>query len=155
MDRLRTTVLCTAILAMAAFGCSSSKSATTTPTSSGTSTSVTYPAGKEKVCKARDNLKSSLAALTNPSLLTQGKSGIKSAVDKVQSDLTALANAGKGDYKPQIDALRTSLNQLQTAVGNLGNGNAAQNLQAVTTQISNVATTAKDLLSKLQADCRS
>jgi hypothetical protein len=155
MGRLHSTVLCTAILATAAFGCSSSKSSTTTPTTRGLSASTTYPAGKEQVCQARDQLKSSLAALTDPSLLTKGKSGIKSAVDKVQSDLTALANAAKQDYKPQIETLRTSLNQLQTAVGNLGNGNAAQNLQAVTTQIGNVGTAANDLLSKLQADCGS
>ena len=151
MGRLRCAVLCTAVLAAAASACSSSHPTTATPTT----TVTTYPAGKEQVCQARDKLKSSLAALTNPSLLTGGKSGIKSAVDMVQSDLTAVAHAAKHDYKPKLDALQTALKQLQTAVDNLGNGNAAQNLQAVATQIGNVGSAASALLAKLQTDCGS
>jgi hypothetical protein len=155
MGRQRSTLLGTAILVALAFGCGSSKSPATTPTSSAPSASTTYPAGKEQVCQARDRLKSSMAALTDPSLLTGGAGAIKSAVTKVQSDLTALANAAKSDYKPQIDALQTALNQLQTAVGKLGTGNPAQNVPAVAIQLVNVKTAANDLFSKLQADCGS
>jgi hypothetical protein len=155
MGRLRSTVAGMAVLTIAAFGCGSSKSSTAPTSSNGASTSTSYPAGKQQVCQARDNLKSSMAALTDPSTLTGGKSGITSAVDKVQSDLTALADAAKQGYKPQVDALRASLQQLQTAVGNLGSGNPGQNLQAVATQISNVGTAANELFGKLQTDCGS
>ena len=156
MRRLPTTVLLAAVLAVVALGCSSSSSSTATSgASGGGSTATTYPAGKEQACQARDKLKTSLAALTNPSLLTGGASGIKSAIDTVQTDLNNLARASKQDYKPQVDALQSALKQLQTAVGNLGNGNGVQNLQAVGTQIGNVGSAAGDLLSQLQAACGS
>ena len=52
---------------------------------------MSYPAGKEQICAARDDLKTSLAALTNPSLLLGGTAGIAAAVKQVQTDLDAVA----------------------------------------------------------------
>jgi hypothetical protein len=143
---------------MAAAGCSSSVSTTSTTvtsSASGTSGSTSYPAGKEQVCQARDQLKTSLAALTNPIILAGGTSGIKAAVNKVQSDLTALADASKQDYKPQVDAMQASVTQLQTAVGTVGSNNASQNLQAVGSAIATVGTSANDLFTKLKSTCGS
>lgn len=156
-----------AALAIALAGCSSS----TTPTSTSTSTSTTpsasstspassgtpssYPAGKEQLCQARDQLKTSVASLTNPSLLQQGTVVIKAAVDQVQTDLNAVVAAGTQDYQPQVTALQSALQQLQSATGNLGNGNVSQNLQAVGTAIAATGTAAADLFGQLQATCGS
>jgi hypothetical protein len=107
------------------------------------------------VCQARDQLKTSVEALTDPSVLTSGTSAIKAAVDRVQSNLDALRTAAKQDYKPEVDAFQTSLQQLESAVGNLGNGNLSQNLQAVGSAIAKVGTTSGDLFSKLKAACES
>ena len=156
-----------AALAIALAGCSSS----TTPTPTSTSTSTTpsasstspassgtpssYPTGKEQLCQARDQLKTSLASLTNPSLLQQGTVVIKAAVDQVQTDLNAVVAAGTQDYQPQVTALQSALQQLQSATGNLGNGNVSQNLQAVGTAIAATGTAAADLFGQLQATCGS
>ena len=151
-----------AALAIALAGCSSSTSTSTgtTPSASSTSpassgTPSSYPAGKEQLCQARDQLKTSLASLTNPSLLQQGTVVIKAAVDQVQTDLNAVVAAGTQDYQPQVTALQSALQQLQSATGNLGNGNVSQNLQAVGTAIAATGTAAADLFGQLQATCGS
>jgi len=160
-----------AALAIALAGCSSSTTPTLTSTSTSTSTSTTpsasstspassgtpssYPAGKEQLCQARDQLKTSVASLTNPSLLQQGTVVIKAAVDQVQTDLNAVVAAGTQDYQPQVTALQSALQQLQSATGNLGNGNVSQNLQAVGTAIAATGTAAADLFGQLQATCGS
>ena len=166
-----------AALAVAVAGCGSGTTPSTTtststagsPSSASTSTagsagsasasmagsagSTSYPAGKEQVCQARDQLKTSTTALTNPSLLTGGSTAIKAAVDQVQTDLTAVAAAGKQDYQPQVTAMQSSLQQLQTAVGNLGNGSASENLKTIGTAIAATGTAAGDLFTQLKTAC--
>jgi hypothetical protein len=133
---------------------SSSSSSSSSSTSPGNgSPSSTYPAGKQQVCQARDQLKASVKALATPALLVQGTDAIKAAVDKVRSDLQAVKAAAKTDYTPEVDALQTSLQDLQTSLGNLGNGSGTRNLQAVATDIGNVGTSAQALFSKLDASC--
>jgi hypothetical protein len=132
-----------ALLAVTGTACSSSTTPSTT-TSAATSaaaspTAASDPAGKEQICAARDQLKTSVAALVNPALLTGGTAGIKAAVDKVQSDLDAVK--------------KSALQQLQTAVGKLGNGNATDNLQAVGTAIASTGTAAEALITKLNTAC--
>ena len=160
MSRLRALVVCCiAVLAVAVVGCSSSTKASKTsatsaaPPTAGPTTS--YPAGKEQICQARDQLKTSVAALTTPALLVRGPSAIKAAVDKVQTDLSAVKSSASQDYQPQVDAMQTALQQLQTAVGNLGNGNVSDNLTAVGSAIAKVGTTSSDLFTKLRTACGS
>jgi hypothetical protein len=117
------------------------------------SAAASGPAGKEQICTARDELKTSIAALINPALLTGGTAGIKTAVDQVQSAVDDVKKAGKQDYATEVDALQTSLGQLQTAVGKLGNGNATDNLQAVGTAIASTGTAAENLITKLNTAC--
>lgn len=117
--------------------------------------SASYPAGKEQVCQARDQLTTSIGALTNTSLLTGGTNGIKAAVEQVQNDLTAFTTAAGQDYQPQVNALKSSLQQLQTTTGNLQDDNLAGNLQTLGTGIAAVATAATDLFTQLKAACGS
>ena len=133
----------------------SSGSASASASMAGSAGSTSYPAGKEQVCQARDQLKTSTTALTNPSLLTGGSTAIKAAVDQVQTDLTAVAAAGKQDYQPQVTAMQSSLQQLQTAVGNLGNGSASENLKTIGTAIAATGTAAGDLFTQLKTACGS
>ena len=151
-------------LAVVLAGCSSgtspstSSSATSSSSSSASSAvsgSTGYPAGKEQVCQARDQLKTSISALTNPTLLVGGADAIKAAVTQVQTDLGGIVAAGKQDYEPQVTAVQSSLDQLQTAVGNLGNGNVTQNIQAVGAAIAATETAAADLFSQLKTTCGS
>ena len=159
------------VVVLAAAGCSSgttpdtpttslpstSASALVSSDSSGTdsSTPASYPPGKEQVCEARDRLKTSIAALTSTSVLRGGTTGLKAAVDQVQTDVTALAAAGAQDYQPQIAALKSALQQLQTAVSGLGNGGGSGGVTAVATAIAATGTAAGDLFTQLKTACGS
>jgi len=148
-----------AILALTT-GCSASTTPTTTastPTSAAStvSSSADDSAGKEQICAARDGLKTSVAALTNASLLTGGTNGIKAAVAQVQTDLAAVKTAGAQTYATEVDAMQSAVDQLQTAAGELGNGNAAENLQSVGTAIAATGVAAEKLFTKLKTACGS
>ena len=151
-------VVCVALVTLTVAGCGSkakTSTASASSTTTGSSTAATYPAGKQDVCQARDQLKTSVTALTKPVLLTGGSSAIKAAVDQVQTDVTALKAAAKTDYQPQIDALQASVKELETAAGDLGNGNVSQNLQTVGTDIAAVGTASADLFNLLKTSCGS
>ncbi len=143
-------------------GCGSSSHSSTSPTTSTGSTSSTSsgsssssPAGTAQLCQARDQLKTSVTALTNPSLLTGGAAGIEAAVSQVQNDLNALKTAANGNYQSQVDAVQASLQQLQTAAGNLSSSQSSQNLQAVGSAIAKVGTTSAALFTALKTPCGS
>jgi hypothetical protein len=173
--RRRTLVRCVFVIAVVAVlavaGCGSSTTpSTTTPSTStsasvvvssassakaGPSTSASYPAGKEQVCQARDLLQTSIAALTSSSLLTGGTTAIKAAVGQVQTDLNAVAAAGKQDYQPQVTALQSSLQQLETAVGAVGDSGASGSITAVAAAIAATGTAAGDLFTQLKTACGS
>ena len=152
-------------LAVVLAGCSSSNTSPSTSSSSAASSSsasssassgsTSYPAGKEEICGARDQLKTSIDALTKPALLLGGTDAIKAAVTQVQTDVSAVVAAGKQDYAPQVNALQTSVESLQTAVGNLGSGSVATNMQAVGTAIATTGMAASDLFTQLKAACGS
>jgi hypothetical protein len=119
------------------------------------STSTTYPAGKKQVCQARAQLKTSVEALVKPSTLTSGRTAIKADVSQVQTNLNNFKKAAKKDYKPQVDAVEASVQQVKTAVGKMGNGQVSKNLEAVGSAITQVGTTSAALFAETKASCES
>ena len=117
--------------------------------------SSTYPADKQQLCTARDDLRTSVTALTDPTMLSQGAPAIGAALDKVQTNLDALTTAAQPELKPQLDAMQSAVQQLRTSVGNAGNGNVAQNLQNLVGDVTNVGTAATNLYKALDTACGS
>ena len=148
--RLKSMIACVGIVAVAPATLVACSSSSTSSSSSSTSSSG---ASKEAVCTARDNLKQSMTDLADPSLLTGGKNGIESAVNKVQKNLDALESAAKTDYKPQVDKVKSSFEQVKTAVGDLGNGKLSDNLQQIGDAISELGTSISSLYDVLAAKC--
>ena len=134
---------------------SSSSSSAASASAAATSGSTTYPAGKEQICQARDQLKTSITSLTDQGLLTAGTTAIKASVQQVQTDFDAVKSAAKEDYHSQVTDMQDALQQLQTAAGNLGNGDAAANLVAVGKAVTATAAAAEDLFTQLKTACGS
>ncbi len=150
--RLKSMIACVVIAAVAPvalIACGSDSKSSASSSSSGSSSGT----NKDAVCTARDNLQQSVTDLADPSLLTGGKSGIDSAVNKVQDNFDALESAAKSDYKPQVDAVNSSFDQLKTAVGNVGNGKLSDNLQQISDAISDVGKATSSLYDALKAKC--
>ena len=133
----------------------SSPSSAASASAAATSGSTSYPAGKEQICQARDQLRTSITTLTDQGLLTAGTTAIKASVDQVQTDFDAVKAAAKEDYHSQVTDMQDALQQLQTAAGNLGNGDAAANLVAVGKAITATAAAAEDLFTQLKTTCGS
>lgn len=132
-----------------------SSSMAATSSMSPTSGSASYPAGKEDICQARDQLKTSITDLTNTQVVAEGTNAIKAAIGQVQTALDAVKAAAKDDYRAQVTAVQTALQDLQTAVANLGSGDAADNLRAVSQAITATGAAAATLFTQLKTSCGS
>ena len=129
-------------------GCSSDdNSSSTSTTKSATS--------KDAVCNARTKLKNNLKSLEDPSLLTEGKSGVQSELDSLEKDLDNLKSAAKTDYQPQVDAVQSSIDDLKTAVKDVGNGSLTDSVQDIGKAITKVGSTTETLLNQVKANCPS
>ncbi len=122
---------------------------------SGSTSRTNASAGKAEVCRARDDLRESVGDLADPTLLTSGRRGIQSALDDVQDDLNALGRAAESDYETEVDGVRSSIDDLKTAVANLGEGSLSEGIEDVGSAISQVGRSTEPLLTKLRADCPS
>jgi hypothetical protein len=124
-------------------GCSSdsksSSSTTTTP--------------KQAVCADKTALEKSVQALSDSATISGGKSTIEAALKKVQKNLDALKGSVKADLKPQVDELKTSLDDLQSTVKGFGSGSITSNLTKAGQAISKVGTSAGSLAASLNTDC--
>lgn len=134
---------------------SSSPSAAASSSMSAASGSMSYPAGKEDICQARDQLKTSITDLTNTQVVAEGTNAIKAAVGQVQTALDAVKAAAKDDYRAQVTAVQTALQDLQAAVANLGSGDATNNLRAVSQAITATGAAAETLFTQLKTACGS
>jgi hypothetical protein len=99
------------------------------------------------MCADREALTSSVAALKDVDVRTEGTNGVTAAVDAVKDDLTALEGSLSAELQPQAQAVRDALDELEAAAANLGSGGAA----ATATAVSTVSTTVETLLGSLQA----
>ena len=92
---------------------SASSAASAAPTASAEGSAATG------VCADAAAVKSSLADLQNLDLMSTGKEGLTSAFDEVEASVSTLATSAKEAAGPEVDALKTALATLKTAVGDL------------------------------------
>ena len=136
------------VVAGIAFGvlvasCGSDSSSTAT-TSAATTQSG---AASGDVCADREALSSSVDALKNVDVTAEGTNGLNAAVSAVKDDLTALRASAGSELRPQVDAVQSALDEVETAVANLSAGGAAPAVTAIAT----LASTSKTLLDSLEA----
>jgi hypothetical protein len=133
-----------ACLAVAAAGCSSDSDTTTSTTTA-----------KQGVCAARKKLESSVTALGQSGTVTSDGAALKQGLGKVKKNLDALGSSVKADLKPQVDAVKSAVDDLQTAIAGIGDGSFTKNLQSLGTAIAKVGSTTGALTRSLNTDCPS
>lgn len=134
------------LLVLAPAACSSESAFT-----DGTTTTTTTP--KQAVCEAAAQLQKSVKALADPSVLSEGTSGITDALDTVQQDLENLASTAQTAFKPQVDDVRRAISDLQSAVEGMSSSNFLGGAQAVGSAIADVASTTQALFRAVQEEC--
>ena len=114
------------------------------------------PRARGQYAPTRTDLKESVTALADPALLTGGKDGIQSALDTVKANLDAFGDAAGETYKPEVDATKSAVNDLESAVSDIGSGSVTETLQTRWYhRIANVGTTSAALMTKLTTACPS
>ena len=71
------------------------------------------------LCDDSQALKSSIDDLKNVDVVQNGTSAVSSAVTKVTDSATALIDAAKSEFKPEVDDLQSSLQTLGTSITNI------------------------------------
>jgi hypothetical protein len=120
-----------------------SRASTTTPANGAT----TSAAASDELCSARDSLGSSVQDLTSVDVVKNGTSSLQAAVSKVKDNLQTVKAEAGDELRPQVEAMETSLTQLQDAVSNVSSGG----IRAVSTALSDVGQTGSALLTSLQS----
>jgi hypothetical protein len=117
---------------------------------SGTSTTTT---ARERTCAAKARLERSVRALSDGSLLSEGKDSIVDAFQAVQRDLDDLDEAVRADLKPQVQDVQDALEALKTDVGQLDDGSVTETVAQVGRDITAVATAVGTLEDSLRDRC--
>lgn len=131
-------------------GTAASSPATSSPAGTPATSS---PAPTSVVCSDVAALRASLTKLTHIQITQGAASELSAALSDVQAKLSKLAQDTKGQWNTQINAVKSALDKLQTAVTDLGNGSGS--ITAVVSALREVATTTGTLLTAVGTGCQS
>jgi hypothetical protein len=130
--RLRGSVACVAIVGLVALaGCGSSKPA---------------------YCTDRTNLQNSIQGLKNLNT-SSGVSGLKTQLQKIQFDATALINSAKGDFPNETAAMKSSLDSLASAAKSLPSNPSASQVGALAGDASSFVNSVNAFSSATKSKC--
>lgn len=108
---------------------------------------------EEAFCNAGDSLETDVQALANMDLVAEGTDALEEQFSAIESDLTALKDAGSEVASEQIGALETAVDNLETAINGLGEEITTENASAAVTAISEIGTSAQAVYTELDATC--
>jgi hypothetical protein len=98
-------------------------------------------------CADRDALRESIGNLADVDVVADGTNGLTDAIDAVSDDLAAVRDSAGDDMKPEVEAVRSALDDVQTAVSN----GPTDDLEGTADALSTLASSTSDLLDALDA----
>lgn len=107
---------------------------------------------QEQYCEAGASLQSSVEALTNIDLISEGTSGLEDALNAVTDDLSTLRDTADSAAEPEVEALTDSVDELQSSVSDLGGEISADNATALAAAVQSVGSAAQAVYDTL-SDC--
>ena len=131
-----------------------SSSAPAAPSSSAPASPATSPLNAA-ACADAAALRASLDKLKHVKVGKGTVNEIKADLKDVQTNLTALVNDAVGQWQAQINALKSALANLQTAVKTLAANFSASAVSGVVTAIGGVSTAGQNLLAVVSTRCPS
>jgi hypothetical protein len=131
-----------------------SSSAPAAPSSSAPASPATSPLNAA-ACADAAALHASLDKLKQVKVGKGTVSEIKADLKDVETNLTALVNDAVGQWQAQINALKSALANLQTAVKTLAANFSASAVSGVVTAIGGVSTAGQNLLAVVSTRCPS
>lgn len=107
---------------------------------------------KPAYCSDRTSLENSVKGLKNVDL-KNGLSGLRSQLDKIQSDATALVSSAKSDFPTQSSAVKTSVQTLTAAVKSLSTNPSVAQIAIIASDASAVSTSVKGFVGATSSKC--
>lgn len=108
---------------------------------------------EEAFCNAGDSLETDVLALQDMDIVAEGTDALEEQFSAIESDLTAMKDAGSEVASEQIGALETAVDDLETAIDGLGDEITTENASAAVTAISEIATSAQAVYTELDTTC--
>ena len=105
--------------------------------------------GPPAYCTNRTNLENSVKGLN----VSSGVSGLKSQVDKIQSDASAVVSSAKSDFPSETSAITTSVDALKSSVAGLSSSPSAGQIATVTKDAANVVSSVKSFMDASNSKC--
>ena len=116
---------------------------TTAEMTTGAGTAV---AASGEACSDREELRSSVTALSDVEVVAEGTNELRAAVDAVKSDLEQVRASAGSTVEPQVQAIRDAIAAIEAGLANLGEGGAAE----VSTALSALSSATTDLMTTLE-----
>lgn len=153
--RLWTALAATCALLWLVAGCGTDPtSSASSPTQSSQAVSSPIPtAATSDGCEEATALKSSLAALKDVNVRSDGGEALKRAIADVKANLEAARTSASSVLRPELDQVQTALDGLQTATTGLTKDNLAQKAPQIATALAQVATAAASFTATLSKSC--
>jgi hypothetical protein len=107
---------------------------------------------KPAYCSDRTSLENSVKGLKSVDL-KNGLGGLKSQLDKIQSDATALVSSAKGDFPTETSAVKTSVQSLTSAVKSLSTKPSVSQVAQIAADASAVSTSVKGFVNATSSKC--
>jgi copper chaperone CopZ len=104
-------------------------------------------------CKAREDLKSSIAGLSRVDIRQGGVDSIKAQLQKVQGDAQALVSSAKSDFPKETGAISSSIDALRHSVSSLSSSPSLADVTQLATQVSSAASAVKSFDKAASAKC--
>ncbi|HKY17190.1 MAG TPA: hypothetical protein VJM33_19845 [Microthrixaceae bacterium] len=109
--------------------------------SSSATTAAPTTEAEGDVCADRDALQSSVEELRDVDLTAEGTNGVEAAVGAVKEDLDALGTSVSDELEPEVEAVRTAVDELETAVDDLDSDGGVSNALAAVAAVARSAST--------------
>ncbi len=103
---------------------------------------------KPAYCTDRTNLQNSIKGLTSA-----GISGLKSQIQQIQSDATAVVNSAKSDFPNETAAITSSVDALKNSLSALPSSPSAAQIATVTQDAASVVSSVKSFVNASNSKC--
>ena len=138
------------VLAAGLVGCGSdsdsSSSAEATPTASASSTESTG-------CADVAALQDSLSSLQEVDLQQDGVAGLTAAITSMKAALETAKSSVSAALQPQVEAVTTAFDELETATAGLSDGNVREQVPAIAAALAQVSTSMVALSTAVTQSC--
>ena len=105
------------------------------------------------LCDARDDLQASVDAAADVDVVADGTDALRTALSEVRTSFDAVVEAAGDEHGPEIDAVRSAVDDLDSAVEAAGDEPAADTGAALSAAATAVGSAMTALSDSLDPDC--